>query len=295
MKPVTRVDGRGASTVLGRPVVDLGKAIWNALMLFGALAVAPLAATTGAVLACLAMTYLTLLIGHSVGMHRMMIHRSFEAPKWAERFLIYVGVLVGVAGPYGIIRIHDIRDWAQRQPACHDFFAHRRGYWRDISWQLFYRFAFELSPTLIIEPNLADDRWYQFMERTWRWHQLMLAVLLYFLGGWPFVIWCVCVRVAASAVGHWTVTYFCHNPGPGRWRVRGASVQASNIPLMGFITYGECWHNNHHAFPESARIGIDPGQADPAWRFIQLLRRLGVARNVGLPRPMDRREDLFEV
>jgi stearoyl-CoA desaturase (delta-9 desaturase) len=72
-------------------------------------------------------------------------------------------------------------------------------------------------------------------------------------------------------------------------------VQASNIPGLGVITYGECWHNNHHAFPESAKIGLETGQCDPAWRFIQLLSYLGLAKNIGEPRALGQRDDLHEI
>jgi stearoyl-CoA desaturase (delta-9 desaturase) len=133
------------------------------------------------------------------------------------------------------------------------------------------------------------------MERTWRWHQLLLAGVLYLLGGLPWVAWGVCVRVIASTAGHWTVTYFCHNPGERRWRVKGACVQAANLPGLGLLTYGECWHNNDHAFPESARIGLEPGQSDPAWWVIHLLERSGLARDVGRPRRPELRDDLMLV
>ena len=63
-----------------------------------------------------------------------------------------------------------------------------------------------------------------------------------------------------SVTGHWIVTYLTHNPGPGAWRVPDAGVQASNLAGCGLITMGECWHNNHHAFPESARMGLQPGE-----------------------------------
>lgn len=93
-------------------------------------------------------------------------------------------------------------------------------------------------------------------------------------------------------IGHWTVTYFCHNPGPGKWRVKNAAVQAANIPGLGLLTYGECWHNNHHAFPESARIGLDKGQSDPAFWLISVLSKIGLAHNIGKPRSINNREDL---
>jgi stearoyl-CoA desaturase (delta-9 desaturase) len=292
MKPVLRVDGSNASATDGRPVIDWPKALWNGGMLAVALVFCPLLFRWSAVGLFVVATYLSLLVGHSVGMHRMMIHRSFQSGKPVERLLIYIGVLVGVSGPYGIIRIHDMRDWAQRQSACHDFFAHRRWLAQDLLWQLAWKFQFDRPPTLRIEPNLADDPWYRFMDRTWRLHQLLPGIIFYAVGGWSWVVWGVCLRVFVSTAGHWTVTYFCHNPGPGRWRVKGAAVQASNMPGLGLITYGECWHNNHHAFPESARIGLEPGQTDPGWLFIRLLRGLGLVRNVGIPRNEASREDL---
>jgi stearoyl-CoA desaturase (delta-9 desaturase) len=64
---------------------------------------------------------------------------------------------------------------------------------------------------------------------------------------------------------------------------------------LGFLTYGECWHNNHHAFPESAKIGLEKGQADPAWWFILLLKKLRLATNIRTQRPTKEREDLYNV
>ncbi len=292
MKPVLRIDGTDANPCEGRQIIDWPKALWNGGMLLTALVGGPVFFTWSAFFLFVVSTYLTLLVGHSVGMHRMLIHRTFQSTPWVERSLIYVGVVVGVAGPFGIIRVHDLRDWAQRQPQCHDFFAHRRGLVRDLTWQLFYRFKFDHAPRLTIEPRLAGDRFYRFMEATWRWQQLPLAAILFLLGGWPWVVWGVCVRVIVSTVGHWTITYFCHNPGPGRWTVKGAYVQASNLPGLGVLTYGECWHNNHHAFPESARIGLEPGQHDPGWIVIKLLQRAGLIWDVGEPRHEAARDDL---
>ena len=74
-----------------------------------------------------------------------------------------------------------------------------------------------------------------------------------------------------------------------------AAVQASNLPGWGFLTHGECWHNNHHAFPESARMGIEPGELDPGWQVLKLLERTGLASNLGVPRVAPERDDLEEL
>lgn len=292
MEPVIRVDAKDACPCSGRVVYDTPKMLWNLGMLLSALIFAPFTLSISSFLLFLLLTYLSLLIGHSVGMHRMMIHRSFQATPIVEKLLIYVGVLVGMSGPFGILKIHDLRDWAQRNVQCHDFFSHKRNYLHDIWWQLTCKFEFDHKPKFIIEGKYADDPFYQWLESTWRYHQLVLAILLFLIGGWPFVVWGICVRVSLSVIGHWSITYFCHNPGPGKWRVKGAAVQASNLPGMGILTYGECWHNNHHAFPESARIGLEPGQSDPAFRFIQLLEKLGLAKNIGEPRHKQLQDDL---
>jgi len=293
MKGVARINGSVANAVNGEVIWGPVKSIWNSGMILCALACAVPTATLGAVLAFLVSTYLSLLLGHSVGMHRRFIHRSYECKKWLERILVYIGVLVGVAGPFSILRVHDERDWAQRQSDCHDFFSHRRAPLVDLFWQLNCRFRFTSPPEFTIEPEFVHDPWYRFLEKTWMLQQLPVAIVCYVVGGWGWIVWCVAARISLSVVGHWTITYWCHNPGEQKWLVIGASVQASNLPGFGALTYGECWHNNHHAFPESARIGLEPGQTDPAARVIELFEKLRWAWNVGTPRAEHERDDLI--
>ena len=276
----------------GEVVVVPAKVLWNGGLLACVVIFGPATFSVGALLLCVVTTYVTLLLGHSVGMHRRMIHKSYDCPKWLERVLVYVGVTVGMAGPFGLLEVHDVRDWAQREQHCHDFFAHRRPLWLDALWQLTCRFRFARPPRFTLEPEFASDPWYQWMQRTWMLQQLPIAAVLFVLGGWPWVVWGVCVRVTLSVTGHWVVTYLTHNPGPGRWQVLGAGVQASNLPGYGLLTMGECWHNNHHAFPESARIGLLPGEVDPGWCVIRCLHRVGLITRVGVPREHAQREDL---
>ncbi|MGX5201380.1 fatty acid desaturase [Aliikangiella sp. IMCC44632] len=295
MESVKRINASGLSDIDGEVVYDPAKLLWNVSIILVAVICAPFTFTWSAFFLFIISTYSSLLVGHSVGMHRMMIHRTFECPKPVRRVLIYIGVLVGMSGPFGIIRIHDIRDWAQRKSSCPEFFSHRKNYLQDIWWQLTAKFRFKEAPQVIIEPEFANDRFIVFLEKTWRWHQLPVIAILLYWGGWSFVVWGVFLRIAVSIVGHWTITYFCHNPGPGSWRVLAAGVQASNISGLGLLTYGECWHNNHHAFPESAKIGLEKGQVDPAWWFILLLKKLKLANNIQMPRPQSQCEYLKRV
>jgi fatty-acid desaturase len=291
-REVWRVDGTSASATEGKVVWAPAKSLWNTSMLGAALVLGPMTATVDAVLLFAALTYATLLVGHSVGMHRFLIHRTYDCAPWLGRLMVYLGVLVGMAGPFGVLRIHDIRDWAQRLPSCHDFFSHRRSLWVDALWQLHCRFEFARPPRFRIEEDLLRDPWLRAMQRTWMLQQIPLALLLYWIGGWSWVVWGLCCRVSVSVAGHWIVTYFCHNPGSGHWHVKSAGVQATDLNGLGLITMGECWHNNHHAFPESARMGLLPGQTDPGYWVIRQLEALGLVWNVGQPRDAAEQDDL---
>jgi stearoyl-CoA desaturase (delta-9 desaturase) len=238
---------------------------------------------------------ITLCFGHSVGMHRRLIHSSFECPLWLEHVCVYLGTLVGMAGPIGMIRLHDHRDWAQRQPACHDYSRHHAGFWRDAWWQLHCKLVLAHPPEFRLEPRLAKDRFYAFVERTWRWQQLPWAVLFYAVGGMPWLVWGICVRVAVSVTGHWLVGHYAHRKGGQTWIVEGAAAQGYNVKFAGLISMGECWHNNHHAYPRSAKMGLLPGQLDLGWWLIKAFEACGLAWDVKTPANLPMREGLRQL
>ena len=113
-----------------------GKSLWITGMYAGAIAAFVFYASGSGVLVFVLTSALTLCAGHSVGMHRRLIHRSFECPTWLEKILVYLGTLVGMGGPLTMAHTHDQRDWAQRQRRCHDYFSHMQPIYRDYFWQL---------------------------------------------------------------------------------------------------------------------------------------------------------------
>lgn len=248
-----------------------------------------------AVMVSCAFTVLTLALGHSVGLHRLLIHRSFECPLWLERLLVHLGTVVGMGGPFRILYMHDIRDWAQRHDRCHAVFTHQNTVWRDFLWQIHGEIRLDHPPKFEIESRVANDRFYQFMERTWMWQQLPWAILLFTSGGWAFVVWGISARVTISLLGHWMVGYLAHNTGARDWHLSGHAVQGYNVPFLSLLTMGESWHNNHHAFPGSARLGITAWQLDPGWWALSLLRSLGLVWNVKLPHHLPARPELVRL
>lgn len=245
-----------------------------------------------AVLVFVVATVTVLLLGHSLGSHRKLIHDSYDTPRWLERLLIWCGVQVGLAGPLGLLRQHELRDFAQRRPDCHPYLRHGASFWRDGWWQLHCELRLTREPLITLESRIADDRFLRLLERTWMLQQLPPALLLYVAGGWAFVCWGVCARICAGVAGHWLIGHFAHNAGGMHHEVEGAAVQGRNIPWTSLLTMGESWHNNHHAFPGSARLGLYPGELDPGWWMLMLLQRLGLAWNFRLPEAMPPRQEL---
>jgi fatty-acid desaturase len=237
-------------------------------------------------------TATVLLFGHSLGSHRKLIHNSYQCPRWLEYLLVYLGVQVGLAGPLGLLRQHELRDYAQRLSTCHDYLRHGRGLWTDAWWQLHCDLHLATSPHIELEARVANDRFYRFLERTWMLQQIPPALLLYWWGGWGFVFWGVCARVTAGVFGHWLIGYFAHNHGDMHYEVAGAAVQGRNIRLTSLLTMGECWHNNHHAYPGSARLGLTAGEWDPGWWALRCLQWAGLAWDFKLPADLPDRPEL---
>jgi stearoyl-CoA desaturase (delta-9 desaturase) len=122
--------------------------------------------------------------------------------------------------------------------------------------------------------------------------QIPLALVLFWFGGWAWVLWGCSLRIVVSLVGHWAVGHFAHKAGDTTWRVEGLAVQGYNLPRLGLITFGENWHGNHHAFPYSAQLGVLPGEFDPGFIMIRIMERFGLAWDVQRPGMQDDRDGL---
>jgi stearoyl-CoA desaturase (delta-9 desaturase) len=273
----------GADAERARVRWDPVHSLWQATMLAATLILAPLTMSWDAVLVFVLLTGVTLLVGHSVGFHRRLIHGSFQAPLWVDHLMMWVGTLVGICGPLAMMRAHDERDWGQRQARCHPFLSNRAGFFRDYWWNLHCRLEFARPPVFAPAPRIARDRFYRFLERTWLLQQVPVAIALYLCGGAPWVVWGVAARVCVSATGHWLVGRFAHRHGPQSWLVDGSGVQAHDVPWVAIPTMGEAWHNNHHAYPGSAKLGLYPGQADWGFVLIRVMERLGLAWDIRTP------------
>lgn len=268
------------------------KSVWYGTHLIIALVGGCLTFSWSALTVFFISTAITLCLGHSLGMHRRLIHNSYDCPKWMEYFFVHLGVLVGMVGPFGMIHQHDLRDWAQRKGSCHPYLRHGKRLLHDGWWQLHCELKLKHPPVFQVEDRIKDDAIYHFMERTWMFQQLPWALLLYYFGGTSWLVWGISARIAVSVSGHWLVGYFAHNHGQRDWHVNGAAVQGHNVRFSGFITMGESWHNNHHAYPGSAMLGIYEGQTDPGWWVLNTLRNLGLVWAIKLPDDLPRRPEL---
>ncbi|GJY84952.1 palmitoyl-monogalactosyldiacylglycerol delta-7 desaturase, chloroplastic-like protein [Tanacetum coccineum] len=134
------------------------------------------------------------------------------------------------------------------------------------------------------EPNnvadLEKQPFYRFLRTTYIVHPLAFAILLYALGGFPFIVWGMGVRIVWVYHITWLVNSACHVWGQQAWNTGDLS---RNNWWVGILAFGEGWHNNHHAFEYSARHGLEWWQIDMTWYMIRFLEIIGVATDVKLP------------
>jgi fatty-acid desaturase len=266
---------------IGRVRFDAGKTIWLWGMAVPGLLFGIPALTPATLTASLALGFVTLCVGHSVGLHRGVIHRTYEARPVVRGVLVYLFVLSGLGGPLSWARLHAVRDYWQNRPDCPRYFAYGHSIARDFVWNLHLRFepADDRADARLL-PDILRDPWLGFLERTWPAHVVLLALVILIGLGPGGVAVCVCARTAAGIAGHWFVGYAAHAWGERRFVVPGATESGTNLWLLGVLSFGEGFHNNHHAFPRSARMGMRTRELDLGWAVLRVLERLGLVQDV---------------
>lgn len=90
----------------------------------------------------------------------------------------------------------------------------------------------------------------------------------------------VCFRSSMTILGHWYIGYASHKYGYSHFEIQHAKESAFNDVLLGLLSFGEGFHNNHHAHPSSANFGVKWYELDMGWYAVRILKRLGLIRNV---------------
>ncbi|GMU77728.1 MAG: stearoyl-CoA desaturase [Acidimicrobiia bacterium] len=238
---------------------------------------------------------LIVLFGHGVtiGFHRLFAHRSFEASRPLKITLATLGTLAFQGSIIGWVadhrRHHRFSD-RPGDPHSPIWKGDRRMTRTGGLWHAHIGWCFSVDPTNRehYAADLLADRDLVWIDRLFLPLAistfLVPAALGYLWGGWP-AAWTafLCagfVRVGITLHGTWSVNSICHRFGKRPFATRDAST---NFAPLAIFTMGEAWHNNHHAFPRSARHGLLPGQVDTSARIIRWFERLGWVTNVQWP------------
>ncbi len=216
-------------------------------------------------------------LGISMGYHRLHTHRSYKVPLWLEHFFAFCGALTLEGGPISWVATHRIHH--QKSDQAGDPHSPRDGaWWAHAGWIMIGESKHNNTRLMSkYAPDLAKDRFYVWLN-DYHWVPVVsLAVLLLAIGGLPLMLWGVFVRVVFGLHATWLVNSATHMWGARRFATRDDSRNNWWVALM---TFGEGWHNNHHAHPTSARHGLAWYELDPSWILIKILKALGIAKAI---------------
>jgi fatty-acid desaturase len=222
--------------------------------------------------------WITGCLGITLGWHRLISHRSFQVPKWFEYFVVFCGSLACQAGPIEWVGLH--RHHHAYSDQSNDHHDSNKGFWWSHMGWLMRRVPAK-SEIGRFTKDINSDPVYLFFEKYFLLVQLGLGIVLYALGGWPFVVWGIFVRLVVVYHCTWFVNSATHKFGYRTYEDSGD--KSTNCWWVALVTYGEGWHNNHHMFQYSARHGLKWWEIDTTWMMIQLLKTLGIASKVKLP------------
>jgi stearoyl-CoA desaturase (delta-9 desaturase) len=237
-----------------------------------------------AVASLLVLYWITACLGVTIGYHRLLSHRAFQVPTWLERFFATCGALSCQHGPIDWVGLHrHHHKFSDTDADHHD--SNKGFWWAHMGWMFQEIPAMGAIPRLT--GDLARDPYYRWLNSWFLSLQLVLGLLLFWIGtatgvgGWGMVLWGIPLRLVVVYHITWLVNSATHYWGD---TPHDSGDRSRNNAWVAALTFGEGWHNNHHAYPHSARHGWGPGQIDLTWQHIRLMQRLGLATQVRLPR-----------
>ncbi|HZP49446.1 MAG TPA: fatty acid desaturase [Vicinamibacterales bacterium] len=220
-------------------------------------------------------------LGISLGYHRLHTHRGYKTYKWFERFLAICGTLTLEGGPMFWVATHRVHHQHSDQPD--DPHTPRvSAFWAHIGWILFGEAHHNDTVRMSrYAPDLGKDPFYRWLT-TYHWVPLtVLGFVLLAIGGWGLVNWAIFLRVVLGLHATYLVNSATHMWGKRRF---ATTDESRNLWWVALITFGEGWHNNHHAHPVSSRHGLAWYEVDPTWLLLKLLRRVGLVWDVKVAR-----------
>ena len=268
---------------------------WTSIIFFSVFHIAALAApfyfSWQAVILTVFLHWFLGSIGITLGYHRLLSHRSFQVPQWLERIIATIGALALQGGPVfwvgGHRQHHGFTEDNQKDP----YSANKGFWWSHMMWIMYSKPEhFDPNNYNKFAPDLANDPYYRFLDRYFVLLQIPFAALIYIVGekvfsglGLSFLVYGVAVRSVFLWHSTWLINSACH-----KWGYKNFSEVAdhsTNLWWAAILTYGEGWHNNHHAYPKCARSGMKWWEIDPTWGVINLLQVLGLAKKVYIAEP----------
>ena len=235
-------------------------------------------------------------LGLTAGYHRLFAHRSYAVPKWLERLIAICGYLAIQRGPIFWVAMHRLHHLYVDVPGK-DPHTPKEGLWHVHFGWIQSRRDGVWNPAVYrrLTPDLVDDPLYRWMDHESHDYAAVfsLAILSFVVGGLVgggfarfdihngicFFVWVGLLNRVALLQAFGLINSVCHLLGSRPFQTQGVD-QSTNNPVVALIIFGEGWHNNHHAFPTSARQGLRWYQLDLAWCFIWILKQLHLARSV---------------
>jgi stearoyl-CoA desaturase (delta-9 desaturase) len=216
-------------------------------------------------------------LGIGMGYHRLLTHRGYKTPKWVEYFLTICGTLALEGGPIFWVATHRIHhQFSDKQGDPHSPIDGK--WWAHMGWILMGKSLHQDTKTLTrYVPDLAKSKFHLWITKYHYLPAITVLVALYAIGGLPFLLVAGFLRTVVGLHCTWLVNSATHSWGSRRFTTRDFSTNSWWVALF---TFGEGWHNNHHAHPVSARHGLKWYEIDLNWYGIWAMKQVGLARHV---------------